>query len=325
MSITSRVVSHMLRSMSQPFGANCDQTARRREQLGSDSNPSNPKASSGPNQASTLTPKPQRERWRRYAIAFAIVLFICAFAAYGALQAAIASMGPLPLAHASQLADAPRPITARSRNLTRPASAGSLPLVVNPEDVDPLYLKMLFTFEDRRFYSHFGVDPIALCRAALELIWRGKIITGGSTLTMQVARLLENKYQRTPLVKFRQIVRALQLEQTFSKREILRLYLNLAPFGGHRKGVSAATLSYFGKPSHKLSIGEAALLVALPQAPEARRIDRDPAAARRSRDFVLRVVTAAGVITPAQARMAMQEPIVPIPRMDPRRVVSFEK
>jgi penicillin-binding protein 1C len=245
-----------------------------------------------------------------------------AVAAYGVLQTAIASIGPLPLGHASHLV-AEAGATGAAPTALQPVALTSRPTVVDPEDVDPLYLKMLFTFEDRRFYWHFGVDPIALLRAAVQLGWEGKIVTGGSTLTMQVARILEDRYRRTPLVKMRQIVRALQLEQTFSKREILRLYLNMAPFGGHRKGVSAATLSYFGKLPAKLTVGEAALLVALPQAPEARRIDRDPEAARRARNFVLRVVASAGVITEAQARKAMQEPIVPVPAKDPRRVTSL--
>lgn len=309
----------MSRSISEPFAANCDQVAAREP-----SSPTSIPAQAGAaGPASELGNKSRKDRLRRYTIVFVIVLAGCAVAAYGALQTAIASMGPLPLARAS-------PVVA---DVSRPGETAGLEdigtvsprVIVNPEDVDPLYLKMLLTFEDRRFYSHFGVDPIALGRAALELVSRGKIVTGGSTLTMQVARILENNYRRTPAVKLRQIVRALQLEQTFSKQEILRLYLNIAPFGGHRKGVPAAALSYFGKPPGKLSVGEAALLVALPQAPEARRVDRDAEAARRSRDFVLRVMTDAGVISQAQADIAMQEPIIPLPQKDTGRVISLGK
>ena len=138
---------------------------------------------------------------------------------------------------------------------------------------------MLFAFEDRRFYSHNGVDPFGIARAARDLVLKQRIVTGGSTLTMQVARLLDNQYKRTPSVKLRQIVRALQLEQQLTKKQILSLYLGLAPFGGRVKGVRAASLKYFGKEPQNLSIAEAALLVALPQAPEARRLDRDAEAA----------------------------------------------
>ena len=149
---------------------------------------------------------------------------------------------------------------------------------------------MLFAFEDRRFYSHYGVDPFGIARAARDLVLKQRIVTGGSTLTMQVARLLDNQYKRTPSVKLRQIVRALQLERQLTKKQILSLYLGLAPFGGRVKGVRAASLKYFGKEPHNLSIAEAALLVALPQAPEARRLDRDAEAARRARNFVLKTV-----------------------------------
>ena len=183
---------------------------------------------------------------------------------------------------------------------------------------------MLFAFEDRRFYSHFGVDPFGIARAARDLVLKQRIVTGGSTLTMQVARLLDNQYKRTPSVKLRQIVRALQLEQQLTKKQILSLYLGLAPFGGRVKGVRAASLKYFGKEPHNLSIAEAALLVALPQAPEARRLDRDAEAALRARNFVLKTVTAAGVLTPEEAQRAQLEPVVaasppmpPTPEMKP--------
>ncbi|MDP1908642.1 MAG: transglycosylase domain-containing protein, partial [Hyphomicrobium sp.] len=201
---------------------------------------------------------------------------------------------------------------------------GLAPLALSPDQVDARYLRMLFAFEDRRFYSHAGVDPFGIARAARDLVLKQRIVTGGSTLTMQVARLLDNQYKRTPSVKLRQIVRALQLEQRFTKKQILSLYLGLAPFGGRVKGVRAASLKYFGKEPQTLSIAEAALLVALPQAPEARRLDRDAEAARRARNFVLKTVTAAGVLTPAEAQRAQLEPVVaaspplpPTPEMKP--------
>ena len=130
---------------------------------------------------------------------------------------------------------------------------------------------MLLAYEDRRFRKHRGVDPLAMARAAWQWAGNGRIVSGGSTLTMQVARLLEPRAERTLAAKLRQIVRAIELERTLSKDEMLSLYLTLAPYGGNLEGVRAASLAYFGKEPKRLSLGEAALLVALPQSPELRR------------------------------------------------------
>ena len=122
--------------------------------------------------------------------------------------------------------------------------------------------------------QHHGVDPLAFGRAALQFITHGHIVSGGSTITMQVARLLEPRRERSLYVKLREAVRAIQLERVLSKDEILGLYLTLAPYGGNLEGIRAASLSYFGKEPRRLTLGEAALLVALPQSPELRRPDR---------------------------------------------------
>ena len=164
------------------------------------------------------------------------------------------------------------------------------------KDVDPRFLKLLFAYEDKRFYQHDGVDVLALGRAAFQLIEQRHIVSGGSTLTMQVARLLEPREQRSFTAKLRQITRALELEYELSKDQILSLYLTLAPYGGNLEGIRAASLSYFGKEPRKLSLAEAALLVALPQSPELRRPDRFPAAARAARDRVLDRAAAAGAV-----------------------------
>ncbi|MGZ5917694.1 MAG: transglycosylase domain-containing protein, partial [Methyloceanibacter sp.] len=225
-------------------------------------------------------------RTARYALFAAIFLAALTLGTYAGLRVSMARMDP--------------PSTETAALLAAVAVTGQPASVpVTPEDVDPRYLAMLLAFEDRRFYSHFGVDPYALTRAGFEFVRYGRIISGGSTLTMQVARILDNKYKRSTSVKVRQIIHAIALESRFTKREILTLYLNLAPFGGKIKGVRAAALTYFGKTPEQLSVGEAALLVALPQAPEARRLDRHLNAARRSRDFVLNTVVAAGVLSPA--------------------------
>jgi penicillin-binding protein 1C len=164
------------------------------------------------------------------------------------------------------------------------------------KDVDPRFLKLLFAYEDKRFYEHYGVDLLALGRAAFQLANQRHIVSGASTLTMQVARLLEPREHRSLSAKLRQIVRAFELEHALTKGEILSLYLTLAPYGGNLEGVRAASLAYFGKEPRKLSLAEAALLVALPQSPELRRPDRFPDVARAARDRVLDRAAAAGVV-----------------------------
>jgi len=151
-------------------------------------------------------------------------------------------------------------------------------LATGPNDVDPHYLEMLLAAEDHRFRDHIGVDPMAAARAAWQLVTSGRIISGGSTLTMQVARLLE-PHPRSYLGKLRDALRALQLEERYGKDEILAMYLTLAPFGGNVEGVRAASLTWFGHEPGRLTPGEAAILVALPQRPAALRPDRHPARA----------------------------------------------
>ncbi len=189
------------------------------------------------------------------------------------------------------------------------ASDGRWRLPAGRADVDPLYLKMLMAFEDRRFRWHVGVDPVAVARAGAQAVRYGRLVSGSSTLTMQVARLLDGLHEKTARGKGRQMLRALALERHLSKDEILDLYLRLAPFGGNVEGVRAASLAYFGKEPKRLSAGEAALLVAIPQSPEARRPDKATDAARRARDRVLAQAVARGVITRSDADQARREAV----------------
>ena len=188
-------------------------------------------------------------------------------------------------------------------------------LPLTSKDVDPRYLAMLLAFEDRRFRSHGGVDAIAVARAGTQFLQRKKLVSGASTLTMQVARLLMGEHEKTGFGKLRQMARAWHLERQFSKDEILNLYLKLAPFGGNVEGVRAASLAYLGKEPRRLSIAEAALLVALPQSPEIRRPDRNASAARRGRDNVLTRARLAGLITADEERAARRE-IIPMQKRE---------
>jgi penicillin-binding protein 1C len=179
---------------------------------------------------------------------------------------------------------------------------------IAPESVSPRYLEALLGYEDRRFYQHPGVDPIAIARAAAQALAHARVVSGGSTLTMQVARLIE-PMPRSFGGKLKQIVRALQIELRLEKREILALYLARAPFGGNLEGVEAASWAYLGKSSRQLSHAEAALLAVLPQAPSRLRPDRNPAAARTARDKVLARLAARGTWPASIVAEAALEPV----------------
>jgi len=176
-------------------------------------------------------------------------------------------------------------------------------------EVDPGYLALLVAYEDKRFHSHAGVDPKAVLRAVAQAIWNGQVVSGGSTLTMQVARLLEESGTGVWAGKLRQARVALALERRLTKREILQLYLHLAPFGGNLEGVRAASLSYFGKEPRRLTPAEAALLVAIPQAPESRRPDRSVNRATEARDRVLARGARDGIFEAEQIVAARSEPV----------------
>jgi penicillin-binding protein 1C len=207
-------------------------------------------------------------------------------------------------------------------------ASGRWRLPVTAQNVDPRFVAMLLAYEDRRFQSHHGVDYPALGRAAVQWITSGHIVSGGSTLTMQVARLLtrsQSAAHNPPLAddeasppqhedksvsaKWRQIVHAWEIEQHASKAQVLDLYLALAPYGGNLEGIRAASLAYFGKEPKRLSVAEAALLVALPQSPETRRPDHFAEAARGARDKVLARAVEAHVITVAEQNFARAEPL----------------
>lgn len=202
-------------------------------------------------------------------------------------------------------------------------------LAVDPSQVDPFYLRLLLAYEDKRFYQHNGVDPRALLRAVWQTVTQGRITSGASTLTMQVARLLEDSGTGRLTGKLRQIRVALALERHLTKGEILALYLHLAPYGGNVEGVRAASLAYFAKEPRRLTPAEAALLVAIPQSPEARRPDRANSTATTARARVLARAQTDGLIDADQSRAAQTEPVPtarrPFPALAPHlsdRVVA---
>lgn len=190
-------------------------------------------------------------------------------------------------------------------------------LAVQPSGVDATYTAMLLAFEDKRFADHHGVDWRAMARAFAQAAWNGRVVSGGSTLTMQVARLLEESGTGKVAGKLRQVRVALALERRLSKDQILQLYLHLAPYGGNLEGIRAATLSYFGKEPRRLTSAEAALLVAIPQSPEGRRPDRNAGRAKTARARVLARAVGAGIIDGDQAQAALTEAVPVVRRAFP--------
>jgi penicillin-binding protein 1C len=249
-----------------------------------------------------------KRRWQRIKLAGAVSAATGLVLA-GVFAAWVVSLGPLPLAPARQVSTA---IVDRNGKLLRAYAMadGRWRLPVDARTgVDPGYLELLLAYEDRRFRSHAGVDPFALGRAAFQLITRGHIVSGGSTITMQLARLMEPRRERSVYAKLRQVVRALEIERRLNKDQILDLYLALAPFGGNLEGVRAASIAYFGKEPKRLSLAEAALLVALPQSPETRRVDRYPDVARAARDRVLDRMVEDGRVGHEDAAQAKATPV----------------
>jgi penicillin-binding protein 1C len=215
-------------------------------------------------------------------------------------------LGPVPLGEGITYSTL---VVDRNGKLLRPfiTKDGYWRLPVTSAEVDPRFLQMLITYEDKRFYDHGGVDPKALVRAAWQALTSGRIVSGGSTLTMQVARLLEPRPERRLSDKLAEMIRAVQIEQRLSKQQILDLYLTLAPYGGNIEGTRAASLAYFGKEPRRLSTAESALLVALPQAPESRRPDRHPDRAATARNRVIARLASDGLVNADQAEAASIE------------------
>jgi penicillin-binding protein 1C len=203
-----------------------------------------------------------------------------------------------------------------------PAPGGFWRLATRPDDVAPVLLDLLIAAEDRRFYQHAGVDPLALGRAAGQWLRAGRVISGGSTITMQAARLLEPR-PRGLRAKAIEIFRALQLEARFSKREILGIWLTLAPQGGNIEGMRAGSLAWFGRPANRLDAGEAALLIALARRPASLSPDRHAEAARAARDDVLKRRGAA-MLSPEDQALALAAPLpsarLPMPALAPHLV-----
>ncbi|NOY77839.1 MAG: penicillin-binding protein 1C [Calditrichaeota bacterium] len=179
---------------------------------------------------------------------------------------------------------------------------------VKIDRISPLLKQAVLAFEDRYFYWHFGINPVSVVRAGLTDLRAGHIVEGGSTITMQVARMMEPK-KRTLVSKVIEAFRALQLEVHYSKKQILEFYFNLAPYGGNIVGVGAASTLYFNKSPDHLSLGEAALLAAIPNSPTRFRPDLHPEEARLARQRVVSILMRNHVFNAKKLKESLEEPI----------------
>ncbi|MEL7283541.1 MAG: penicillin-binding protein 1C, partial [Pseudomonadota bacterium] len=168
-----------------------------------------------------------------------------------------------------------------------PLENGTWRFAADLDEIDPIFIEALLEVEDKRFWSHGGTDWVGMARAMLSSVQAGRVVSGGSTITMQTARLLEPRPNRTIGAKLAEIWRAHQIEWRLSKREILELYLTMTPYGGNLEGIRAASWRYFGRAPDRLSDDQIALLIALPQSPEVRRPDLRPEGARLGRDEIV--------------------------------------
>lgn len=237
-----------------------------------------------------------------------LLRLLLAAGAFGLFVIALDRLFPLPLPRGDDMSVL---VTDRHGKPLRAFAdgAGVWRQPATPESVSPLYIEALLGYEDRWFWRHAGVNPAALMRAGWQWLRAGRIVSGGSTLTMQVARIIDPHSRSLP-GKAKQLLRALQLEAHLSKREILILYLERAPYGGVIEGVEAASWAYLGKPASELTHAEAALLAVLPQSPSRLRPDREPEAARRARDKVLTRMQTLGIWQAEDVSDARIEPVV---------------
>ena len=183
---------------------------------------------------------------------------------------------------------------------------------VSLKDLPPYLPKAFIAIEDRRFYSHYGVDPWGILRAAVANVLHRGVSQGGSTLTQQLAKNLFLTQERTLARKLQEVELALWLERKHSKAEILELYLNRVYFGSGAYGVEAASQRYFGKPAKSVTLPEAAMLAGLVKSPSRLAPNRNPEGAEKRAQTVLAAMADAKFITEAQAQASIGHPAISV-------------
>ncbi|MEP6846412.1 MAG: penicillin-binding protein 1C [Panacibacter sp.] len=197
------------------------------------------------------------------------------------------------------------------------------------EKVPEKFIQCITTFEDKRFFYHPGVDPVALCRAIIQNIKTGSVVSGGSTLTMQVIRMHEQNNERSAWNKLNETILALRLEFSYSKNEILALYASNAPFGSNVVGLDAASWRYYGRAPGSLSWGETAALAVLPNAPSLVHPGKNRNELLRKRNALLDKLIATKIIDATTGDLAKLEPLPgapkPLPQLAPHLLERFKK
>jgi len=256
--------------------------------------------------AAGATMRAPRRRRRVKRIVMALVVCV----ALGAAAFAVLShLYPFPIERLAQWPASPQVLDRYGRPMLQLVGADDhWRMPVRREAISPWLIQATIAVEDERFAWHPGVDAVAVGRAVLQNAVAGEVVSGASTLTMQICRMMDDR-PRTLGAKAIEAFRALQLERLMSKDELIELYLNIAPYGGNVRGVEAASWRYFGRPASELSLAEAAMLAGLPQAPDRHRPDRDLASARARQATVLRRMVEQGMITEAQRAEAARQPI----------------
>ncbi len=186
------------------------------------------------------------------------------------------------------------------------------------DSIPPILEAAVVAFEDRRFYHHGGIDARSVVRALVDNLEAGRVVSGGSTLTMQVARMTRGGTHRNLWQKFIEAAIALRLEMRYSKAELLSLWLNNAPFGGNTVGLTAASYRYFGRPPATLSAAEAATLAVLPNSPALIHPGRNRDALQSKRNRLLHQLATDGTLTPRALELALLEPLPGAPLALPR-------
>ena len=200
-----------------------------------------------------------------------------------------------------------------------PLENGTWRFAADLKTIDPVFIEALLEIEDQRYWRHGGVDWLGMGRAMWSSARAGRIVSGGSTISMQTARLLEPRPHRTVGAKVFEMWRAHQLEWRLSKTELLELYLTLTPYGGNLEGVRAASWRYFGRAPDRLSDDQIALLIALPQSPEVRRPDLRPKGARAGREAIIAKLNRLGYLSDQRADEARSAPLPQLRHAFPAR------
>lgn len=197
------------------------------------------------------------------------------------------------------------------------------------DSVSAKFAQCIIAFEDRRFRYHLGIDPVAMMRAVVHNVRQGHVAEGGSTLTMQLARMARGNQSRTLMQKAIEALWAIDIELTYSKDDILRMYASNAPFGGNTVGIDAAAWRYFGRDAHNLSWAENATLAVLPNAPSLIHLGRNREALRKKRDGLLKLLLDDGTLTQEEYQLALSEPLpeapLPIPNQAPHLLAHIAR